>query len=278
MGLALSPAGPSGAEDRRVAQRDGLSAPAPSEAAGRGRRGLSEGNRVRSHVLVAVQQYRPAHPEPERRRAGAGVVHEGHRDQSEPPARHPQPGPCRAQAQAIRSGRHRLQPDHRDRSIVRRGPRESGPRPHRSGVATPRLSRASGRGEPRSKPRAGAALSERQIRARRPAGSDTVRHPMTMTDALKPLAAALVLTLCAALAATAQEGRSPDAPVSDADRAVAAFRAGRHAEALAAARRAADASPTAVRALTTRASIAEFMGEFDEARTFSERWERGREG
>jgi tetratricopeptide (TPR) repeat protein len=91
---------------------------------------------------------------------------------------------------------------------------------------------------------------------------------MMTTDALKPLAAALVLTVCAALAATAQEGRSPAAPVSDVDRAVAAFRAGRHAEALAAARRAADASPTAVRALTTRASIAEFMGEFDEARTF----------
>jgi tetratricopeptide (TPR) repeat protein len=91
---------------------------------------------------------------------------------------------------------------------------------------------------------------------------------MMMTDALKALAAALVLTLCAALPAIAQEGRTPTAPVSDVDRAVAAFRAGRHVEALAAARRAADASPTAARALTTRASIAEFMGEFDEARTF----------
>src|SRR5262245_49306376 len=263
MGPSLSPAGASGAEDRRVPQRDGLSAPAPSEAAGRGRRGLPEGDRGRSHVLVALQQHRPALPEPERRRAGAGLVHEGHRDQSEPPARHPQPGPRRAQAQAIRSGRHRLQPDHRDRSVVRRGPRESGPRPHRSGAAHRRLSRASGRGEPRSEPRAGAGLSERPIRAR-----DTVLHPMMMTDALKSFAVALILTLFAALAATAQEGRSPAAPVSDVDLAVAAFRAGRHAEALAAARRAAHASPTAGRALTTRASIAEFMGEFDEARTF----------
>ena len=88
------------------------------------------------------------------------------------------------------------------------------------------------------------------------------------TDALKALAIALVLTLCAAPAAIAQEGRTPAAPVSDVDRAVVAFKAGRYAEALATARRAADASPTAVRALTTRASIAEFMGEFDEARTF----------
>jgi len=88
------------------------------------------------------------------------------------------------------------------------------------------------------------------------------------TDALKALAIALVLTLCAAPAAIAQEGRTPAAPVSDVDRAVVAFKAGRYAEAMATARRAADASPTAVRALTTRASIAEFMGEFDEARTF----------
>src|SRR4029453_3374900 len=160
-----------------------------------------------------------------------------------------------------------LKPAHRDRSIVRRSPREPRSRPHRGGAADRRLSRASGRGEPRSEPRAGAALSERPIRARRPAGSDTVQHPM-MTDALKALAAALALTLCAALAATAEGGRTPTAHVSDVDRAVAAFRAGRHVEALAAARRAADASPTAARALTTRASIAEFMGEFDEARTF----------
>jgi tetratricopeptide (TPR) repeat protein len=94
---------------------------------------------------------------------------------------------------------------------------------------------------------------------------------MMMTDALKALAAALALMLCGALAAIAQEGRMPAAPVSDVDRAVVAFKAGRYAEALATARRAADASPTAVRALTTRASIAEFMGEFDEARTFYDR-------
>src|SRR4029453_1831311 len=160
-----------------------------------------------------------------------------------------------------------LKPAHRDRSIVRRSPREPRARPHGGGAADRRLSRASGRGEPRSEPRAGAALSERPIRARRPAGSDTVQHPM-MTDALKALAAALALTLCAALAATAQEGRTPTAHVSDVDRAVAASRARRPVGALAAARGAADASPTAARALTTRASIAEFMGEFDEARTF----------
>jgi tetratricopeptide (TPR) repeat protein len=92
-----------------------------------------------------------------------------------------------------------------------------------------------------------------------------------MTNAVKALAAALALTLCAALAAIAQESRTPAPPVSDVDRAVAAFKSGRYAEALAAARRAADGSPTAVRALTTRASIAEFMGEFDEARTFYDR-------
>jgi tetratricopeptide (TPR) repeat protein len=91
-----------------------------------------------------------------------------------------------------------------------------------------------------------------------------------MTNALKALAPALALTLCSALAAIAQE--SPTAPpLSDAERAVAAFKAGRYTEALATARRAADTSPTAVRALTTRAAIAEFMGEFDEARTFYDR-------
>src|SRR4029453_8589913 len=104
----------------------------------------------------------------------------------------------------------------------------------------------------------------------RPAGSDTVQRPM-MTKALKALAAALLLTLCAAHAAIAQESRTPATPLSDVDRALAAFKAGRYTEALAAARRATDASPTSVRALSTRAPIAEFMGEFDEARTFYDR-------
>src|SRR5262249_54392107 len=269
MDAALSPAGPSGAEDGRVAQRDGLSAPAPAEAGGRGRRGFPEGDRGRSFVLVALQQHRPALLEPERRRAGAGVVHEGRRGQSESPARRAQPGARRAQAQAVRPGRRLLQPDHRDGSGICRSPREPRPRPHRSGAEAGRLSRASSRGESRSEPAAGASVSQRPIRARRPAESHTVQHPM-MTNALKALAAALALTLCPALAAIAQE--SPTAPpLSDAERAVAAFKVGRYTEALATARRAADASPSAVRALTTRAAIAEFMGEFDEARTFYDR-------
>jgi Tfp pilus assembly protein PilF len=91
------------------------------------------------------------------------------------------------------------------------------------------------------------------------------------TSPMKILVAVIVLTLWAALDAPAQEGRVQTAPESDLDRAYLAFQAGRNAEALAAARRAADASPTSVRALTARAGMAEFMGEFDEARTYYDR-------
>ena len=88
---------------------------------------------------------------------------------------------------------------------------------------------------------------------------------------MRALGAAIALMLCTALGAAAQERPAPAAPSSDLDRAQAAFQAGRHAEALASARRAADAEPTSVRALTARAGMAEFMGEFDEAQTFYDR-------
>jgi len=84
---------------------------------------------------------------------------------------------------------------------------------------------------------------------------------------MRALASAIALTLCTALGAGAQARPAPAPPSSDLDRAHAAFQAGRHAEALASARRAADAAPTSVRALTVRAGMAEFMGEFDEAQT-----------
>lgn len=87
---------------------------------------------------------------------------------------------------------------------------------------------------------------------------------------LRALASSIVLALCTALAAPAQERPAPP-PSGDLDRAQAAFQAGRHREALAAARRAADAAPTSVRALTARAGIAEFMGEFDEAQMYYDR-------
>ncbi|PYN20957.1 MAG: hypothetical protein DMD99_21370 [Candidatus Rokuibacteriota bacterium] len=87
--------------------------------------------------------------------------------------------------------------------------------------------------------------------------------------AMKALVSAVALVLCTALLAIAQERPAPLA--SDLDRAQAAFKAGRHTEALALARRAADAAPTSVRALNARAGMAEFMGEFDEARTFHDR-------
>jgi tetratricopeptide (TPR) repeat protein len=88
---------------------------------------------------------------------------------------------------------------------------------------------------------------------------------------MKILAWVIALTFWVALDAPAQEGRAQTTPASDLDRAYLAFKAGRNAEALAAARRAADASPTSVRALTSRAGMAEFMGEFDEARTYYDR-------
>lgn len=91
------------------------------------------------------------------------------------------------------------------------------------------------------------------------------------TQAMRALGSAIALMLCTALGAAAQERPAPAAPSSDLDRAQAAFQAGRHAEALASARRAADAAPTSVRALTARAGMAEFMGEFDEAQTFYDR-------
>jgi tetratricopeptide (TPR) repeat protein len=91
------------------------------------------------------------------------------------------------------------------------------------------------------------------------------------TSPVKILVWVIALTLCAALDAPAQEGRTQAPSASDLELAYLAFKAGRNAEALAAARRAADASPTSVRALTARARMAEFMGEFDEARTYYDR-------
>jgi len=90
-----------------------------------------------------------------------------------------------------------------------------------------------------------------------------------MKALVSAVALVLALVLCTALLAIAQERPAPLA--SDLDRAQAAFKAGRHTEALALARRAADAAPTSVRALNARAGMAEFMGEFDEARTFHDR-------
>ncbi len=81
-------------------------------------------------------------------------------------------------------------------------------------------------------------------------------------------AMAITLVLCVASGAAAQERK---APASDLDRAQAAFQAGHYTEALALARRGADAAPTSARALKVRAGMAEFMGEFDEARTFYDR-------
>lgn len=54
-------------------------------------------------------------------------------------------------------------------------------------------------------------------------------------------------------------------PQSALARAQEAFAAGRYAEALAEARRAAEVAPTSLTAITARAAMAEFMGEFDEA-------------
>ena len=80
---------------------------------------------------------------------------------------------------------------------------------------------------------------------------------------------ALTLALWIASAATAQDRKA--AAAGDPDRAQAAFQAGRYTEALALARRGADAAPTSARALAVRAGVAEFMGEFDEARSAYDR-------
>src|SRR5213594_1360146 len=90
-------------------------------------------------------------------------------------------------------------------------------------------------------------------------------------DAMKAGMWAIALTLLLAPAAAAQQ-RPAVAPSSGhLERAQAEFQAGRYAEALAEARRAADSAPTSVRALTARASMAECLGEFNEARTFYDR-------
>src|SRR3989449_9287432 len=90
-------------------------------------------------------------------------------------------------------------------------------------------------------------------------------------DATKAGMWAIALTLLLAPAAAAQR-RPAVAPSSGhLERAQAEFQAGRYAEALEEARRAADSAPTSVRALTARASMAEFLGEFNEARTFYDR-------
>src|SRR5262245_9918685 len=74
---------------------------------------------------------------------------------------------------------------------------------------------------------------------------------------------ALTLALSIASPASAQDRKA--AAAGDVDRAQAAFQAGRYSEALALARRGADAAPTSARALAVRAGVAEFLGEFDEA-------------
>ena len=86
---------------------------------------------------------------------------------------------------------------------------------------------------------------------------------------VRAVVCAITLVLCLASIGAPQERKAPAS--NDLDRAQAAFQAGRYTEALALARRGADAAPTSVRALTVRAGMAEFMGEFDEARTVYDR-------
>src|SRR5713226_6694688 len=90
-------------------------------------------------------------------------------------------------------------------------------------------------------------------------------------DATKAGMWAIALTLLLAPAAAAQQRPAAAPPSGHLERAQAEFQAGRYAEALEEARRAADSTPTSVRALTARASMAEFLGEFNEARTFYDR-------
>lgn len=77
----------------------------------------------------------------------------------------------------------------------------------------------------------------------------------------------LVLLLALAPATTARPAASAGG-TDELRKAEEAFAAGRHLEALARARRAADAAPTSLPALLGRAGMAEFMGEFDEAAAF----------
>jgi tetratricopeptide (TPR) repeat protein len=80
-------------------------------------------------------------------------------------------------------------------------------------------------------------------------------------------AAATLVTGLLLLAAAAIAADRP-AVGSELERAKAAFAAGRHVEALDAARRAAESAPASLPAVLLRASLAEFMGEFDEAATY----------
>src|SRR2546425_11136223 len=90
-------------------------------------------------------------------------------------------------------------------------------------------------------------------------------------DATRARRWAIALTLPLAPAAAAQQRPAVAPPSGHLERAQAEFQAGRYTEALEEARRAADSAPTSVRALTARASMAEFLGEFNEARTFYDR-------
>lgn len=84
------------------------------------------------------------------------------------------------------------------------------------------------------------------------------------TRARAATAVALVLALTAT--AAAQERRpSGDSPAALLERARAAYAQGRYQDALDTARRAADAAPRSLPAVLARGTMAEFMGEFDEA-------------
>src|SRR2546422_10029347 len=90
-------------------------------------------------------------------------------------------------------------------------------------------------------------------------------------DATRARMWAIALTLLLAPAAAAQPRPAVAPPSGHLERAQAEFQAGRYTEALEEARRAADSAPTSGRALTARASMAEFLGEVNEARTFYDR-------
>jgi len=89
---------------------------------------------------------------------------------------------------------------------------------------------------------------------------------MTMGP-VRAIAVAITLALCVASDSAGQAKISG----SELDRAQAALEGGRYAEALSLARGAANTAPASVRAQTVRAGVAEFLGEFDEARTFYDR-------
>src|SRR5262245_66669601 len=103
-------------------------------------------------------------------------------------------------------------------------------------------------------PDGGSEISRRAVRARRPASPNAVQRPMII-GSVKAIALAITLMLCADCVATAQDRKAPAA--SDPDRAQAAFQAGRYTEALALARRGADAAPTFARALAVPAGLPE---------------------